>query len=100
MSFANQNPFIRALGEDFDAIQSNAYVRRFRAGEVIFSAGDEGNGFYVVESGEVRISAVVGNNELRTLGVIGPGELFGEMAIVDDEPRSATATAESDTTTV
>jgi signal transduction histidine kinase len=70
----------------------------FRADEIIFSAGDPGDGFYLVESGAVRISAVVGDNEPRVLARIGPGEFFGEMAVLDDASRSATATAETETT--
>jgi signal transduction histidine kinase len=54
----------------------------------------------VVESGRVRISAVVGQNEPRTLKLIGPGDFFGEMAVIDEAPRSATATAEIDTVTL
>ena len=65
--------------------------RSFKAGEIIFRENDAGIEFFVVKSGSVAIRR--GN---RTLDVIGEGEIFGEMALVDSEPRSATAVAESD----
>lgn len=73
-------------------------MRHFRPGEVIFSAGDPGDGFYVVESGQVRISASAGSDEQRLLATIGAGDFFGEMAVVDAEPRSASAIADQATT--
>lgn len=88
------------LPEELQAIKRSAQHRTFRAGEVIFSAGGPGDGIYLVETGRVQISAVVSNSEPRTLAVLGPDELFGEMAVIDDAPRSATARAEVDTSTL
>jgi signal transduction histidine kinase len=86
------------LSKQLRALVPTGTARSFKAGETIFAAGDPGNGFFIVESGTVRISAVVEQNEPRTLATIGPGDFFGEMAVLDEAPRSATATAESATT--
>jgi CRP/FNR family transcriptional regulator, cyclic AMP receptor protein len=66
-------------------------VRSFKAGEVIFREGDEANGLFVIKSGQVRIQ--IGN---RTVTELGAESIFGEMALIDSEPRSATAAAITD----
>jgi CRP-like cAMP-binding protein len=63
----------------------------FPAGETIFSEGDEGERLYVVKAGSVTLTS-----HDETLETVGPGGLFGEMAVIDREPRSATAVAETD----
>jgi CRP-like cAMP-binding protein len=64
--------------------------RAYRAGEVICHAGDPGDTLHVLESGHVKVTVLsqVGSEVL--LSVIGPGECFGELALIDGEPRSAT----------
>jgi CRP-like cAMP-binding protein len=66
--------------------------RSFQAGQQIFAQGQVGTRAYVVESGEVEIVRVQGSRR-RPLGTIGPGGIFGEMALVDDQPRMADAIA-------
>lgn len=65
--------------------------RRYRAGEPVFREGDPGTAFYVVETGEVKI--LLGGSEGKevVLALFGPGEFFGELALLDGEPRSADA---------
>ena len=93
MSSSSESGFVGALNEELRTLGRTGHVRRFHAGETIFSAGDIGDGFYIVESGLVEISAVVGNGESRVLATIGAGDFFGEMAGLDDAPRSANARA-------
>jgi CRP/FNR family transcriptional regulator, cyclic AMP receptor protein len=68
-------------------------TRDYKAGETIFREGDSGTEFYVVQQGRVRILA--GNRVLETLG---GNEIFGEMALIDSGPRSATVVADTDVT--
>ncbi|MEB3228756.1 MAG: EAL domain-containing protein, partial [Synechocystis sp.] len=70
-------------------------TRHYQAGELIFSEGDEGNYAYIVEEGQVEIWTVV-NGDRLVLNVLEPGRLFGELALVDWKPRSASASALSD----
>ncbi|MCX7310743.1 MAG: aldehyde dehydrogenase family protein [Alphaproteobacteria bacterium] len=71
---------------------------RFPAGTCIFRAGDPGDGCYLIEQGEVRLE--LGQSEHvdteRVLGYLTPGWLLGEMALLDNMPRSASAFAETD----
>jgi CRP-like cAMP-binding protein len=70
------------------------YGRDFPAGAVLFEEGDPGSRMYVIQSGAVRIVKRVGSREI-TLARLGPGEAFGEMALLEGQPRSATAVVES-----
>ena len=64
--------------------------RTCEAGEVIFQEYDMGSEMYVILEGEVELS--IGSKAVETLG---PGEPFGEMALIDQSPRTATATAKT-----
>ena len=73
-----------------------ASYRTLQDGEVIFREGDNGDWLYVVMDGEVVISKMMGGRTV-VIDVIGPGEIFGELAYIDKRPRSASATARGTT---
>ncbi len=83
--------------EELDEILKLATERRFRRGQTIFQRGDNGSSLMAVLRGRVRISSVSGDGKELTLNVINQGEIFGEIALLDGEPRSADATAIEDT---
>ena len=77
---------------DLSLFLAEADARVCDPGDVIFRAFDMGGEMYVILDGEVELS--IGSNVVETLG---PGEPFGEMALIDQTPRVATATAKTAT---
>ena len=61
--------------------------------EVLFHAGDSGDGCYLLRSGVVKAAVIARDGQERLLAVLGPGALIGELSLIDDEPRSATISA-------
>lgn len=90
-----------ALGKAADAPLTafeDSFEREvLRAGEVLFEEGDAGTDAFIVESGAIRISRRNEDGQDLVLTDLSPGGLFGELALIDNHPRSATATATVDT---
>ncbi|MBI3192733.1 MAG: cyclic nucleotide-binding domain-containing protein, partial [Pedosphaera parvula] len=89
--------FSGMLSEELHSLAQTAEMRSYPAGCIIFQEGDPGDGMFVVVEGLVQVSALVSDGQRRVLTRVKPGDFFGEMAVLDDEPRSATATAETET---
>ena len=68
-------------------------VLRFQEGEVVFREGDPGDSLYLIGQGSVKISKVGRGGKQETLGFVQSGNFFGEMALLDGQPRSAMAMA-------
>ncbi len=87
-------PVFSELGDDELArVAEVAVPRRFEAGEVVFREGDESSTCYVVRSGQARAVREHTDGRSITLAHFGPGDIFGELAMFDDERRSATVEA-------
>ena len=86
--------FVNALLADgADSLRDAMEIVRLSDGEVLFQRGEPGEAFYVIESGEVRIFTRDDDGSELTLNTLAAGEAFGELALVDKRPRSASAAA-------
>ena len=72
------------------SLLSAANEVRLKAREVLFHAGDDGDGCYFLRDGVVKAAVVAKDGQERLLAVLGPGSLIGELSLFDDQPRSAT----------
>jgi len=86
--------FGRLPKEDLARLAEVAEERHYEPGAEIFKEGDPGDGVYVVREGTVEISATLGRGERQVLSRVGPGDVFGEMSLLDQHSRSACATAQ------
>jgi signal transduction histidine kinase len=91
-------PFRMLNAAEANALGQIARERNFSGGQDIFNEGDNGDGIYVVKSGLVEIAINVAQDNRKVFAEISPGEMFGEMAVIELKPRSATATAAKDST--
>jgi signal transduction histidine kinase len=77
-------------------LERTLQLRRYRAGETVFCEGDPGDGLYIIEKGTVQIVCQVTEDQKGVLSRLEAGDFFGEMAVLDDQMRSATAVAETE----
>ena len=77
--------------KELERIATSMKERTFSAGETVTAEGSSGVGFFVIESGNAKVT--VGGQDRRTLG---PGDYFGEVALLNESARTATITAESE----
>lgn len=85
--------------KELQALARACQERKYAAGDVLIKQGDSGAGLFVITNGHVKVTRVVNPDKPEEeLHVVGPGEVLGEMALLDDLPRSANVTAVDDVT--
>lgn len=91
--FARHPLFSSAPPDELRALVERSRVRTYRPEEVIFHQDDYGDGLYIVRSGAVKISVAIEGGQESTIALMFPGDCFGELAVLDEETRSASAVA-------
>ncbi len=85
-----------ALGAPETMEEAKGGSRVYQDGQVIFCENEPGNDLYILQKGKVRITKYIQGNDVQ-LNVMKPGDIFGEMALLENKPRSASATAIDET---
>ena len=78
---------------ELSSIAAVAKARRYAKDDVIFHADESGDVFCLIREGHVKVTMISPEGKEIILSLLGPGDFFGEMALLDDEPRSATVVA-------
>jgi CRP-like cAMP-binding protein len=85
-------PFVKSVPQEVKPGESS---RKYAGDTMIFAEGEPGDELYIIQSGAVKIAKIAGNNEIL-LAVLKPGDIFGEMALLESKPRTACALAYED----
>jgi len=92
-------PLFRTFAPDALAACANKFREvRFAKDEMLFSRGDPGTHLYIVSEGQIRLAIATSEGRELSFQIVGPGDLFGEIAFLDGQSRSAGATALATTT--
>src|SRR5437660_2828659 len=88
------NPMFADLGTDeLQRISSLCHTQQLGLGEVLFQKGDPGDALFGVRRGQIRSETGASDGSRLTLNFMGPGDLFGDVAVLDDQNRTADTTA-------
>ncbi len=88
--------FAGLSARELKEVAAIVHKREYRASEPVFAQGDPGLGMYIIQEGEVSISISGKGEEERELAVLTEGDFFGELALIDESPRSANARCKTD----
>ena len=94
--FAGHSLFGGLSEQGLDRLLAHTHVQKHAKGTTIFAKGDAGTSMMAVLSGSIKISSVTAEGKEVVLNLIGVGQVFGEIALLDGRPRTADATALSD----
>jgi CRP-like cAMP-binding protein len=98
VDFLKQIPLFTDVSDAVLGALTDDFIRRqFRQDETIFQEGDPGHVLYLIKSGQVRIYVQGEDGQEMSVVLAGPGDIFGELAVIDGLPRSASAVAMEDT---
>lgn len=98
LAFLHKVPlFANLTDSELQALAADFVPLTFRQHETILRQGDEGEMLYLIQSGRVRIYVLGEEGREISVRLLGPGEVFGELALIDDLPRSANVVAMEDT---
>jgi CRP/FNR family cyclic AMP-dependent transcriptional regulator len=90
-------PLFAGFGSaELKRLARDLYPRQYQSGEVILKEGEEAAGFYIVSSGQVEVVKNLGGSKETVLATLGPGDFFGETALLDGYPRTASIRALKD----
>ncbi|MBV8518719.1 MAG: Crp/Fnr family transcriptional regulator [Acidobacteria bacterium] len=93
-SFFRKFPLFADLDDrELASIAAVAKTRRYAKDDVVFHADESGDVFCLIREGQVKVTMISPEGKEIILSLLGPGDFFGEMALLDDEPRSATVMA-------
>ncbi|GAA1347021.1 Crp/Fnr family transcriptional regulator [Falsarthrobacter nasiphocae] len=91
-------PLFASIGDDAFALLTKELTEvNLTRGSSLFKEGDQGDQLYFILSGKIKLGRRAPDGRENLLAILGPGEIFGEMALFDPSPRTATATAVSET---
>jgi len=97
MDFLQKTPLFSELSkQSIWRLADCAQFKKFKKGDVIISEGESQTGCFVIAKGEVLITKQQSDGKKKKLTQLGPGEIVGEMNIIDNQPHSATVTAITD----
>lgn len=86
---------LKKLGRPFEMQSVNGANRSYTANQMIFSENEPGQDLFILQKGKVKITKIIKGNDVL-LNIMKPGDIFGEMALLDNKPRSASAIATED----